>query len=201
MLAAPFILWCALAGWPPALDIARPSDAVATRPPASITAVEHPDGRWECRFILSEQPQAKQVYLAGDFNGWNAKATPMQSDPAGNWSISLALDPGICRYKFVRDEQWMPDPRNPDREPDGYGGENTLLRLGPAANLDPQLARLGDGLIEGAAIAHDPRKWTDVTGSDDTRTLRMRTLAGDVEGVSIAQPWIGSTPLHPVFTD
>ena len=201
MLAAPFILWCALAGWPPALDIARPSDAVATRPPASITAVEHPDGRWECRFILSEQPQAKQVYLAGDFNGWNAKATPMQSDPAGNWSISLALNPGICRYKFVRDEQWMPDPRNPDREPDGYGGENTLLRLGPAANLDPRLARLGDGLIEGAAIAHDPRKWTDVTGSDDTRTLRMRTLAGDVEGVSIAQPWIGSTPLHPVFTD
>jgi glycosidase len=201
MLAAPFILWCALAGWPPSLDIAQPSEQAVTRPPGSIAAVEQPDGRWSCRFTLADAPHAGQVFLAGDFNGWSGTATSMHHDPAQGWAATLSLEPGIHRYKFVRDGQWLPDPRNADREPDGYGGANTLLRLGPAANLDPRKASLGDGLIEGAAIAHDPRKWSDMSGMDQTRTLRMRTLAGDVEGVSLAQPWIGSTALHPLFND
>ncbi|MDP6986650.1 MAG: alpha-amylase family glycosyl hydrolase [Phycisphaerales bacterium] len=201
MLAAPVILWCAVAGWPPALDIAQPSDAAVTRPPASITAVEQPDGRWQCQFTLAEQPKAERVFLAGGFNGWSASATPMHIDPTGDWTVSLTLDPGLHHYKYIRDGQWMPDPRNPDRQPDGYGGENTLLRLGPAANLDPKNARRGDGVIEGAAVGHNPWSWTDMAGDEDTRTLRMRTLAGDVEGVSMVQPWIGSTPLHPVFND
>jgi len=201
MLAAPFILWCALAGWPPSLAIAQPSETAATRPPASISAVQQPNGKWTCRFTLPDSHSAAQVSLAGDFNGWNAAATPLHRDPENGWSAEVTLEPGIRRYKFVRDGQWLPDPRNVDREPDGYGGHNTLLRLGPAANLDPGNAMLGDGQIEGAAIEHDPRNSSDMSGTDQTRTLRMRTLSGDVEGVSLAQPRIGSTTLHPLVND
>ena len=201
MIAAPFILWNALAGWPPSLDVVQPSEAAVTHPPASISAIEQADGRWRCLFELEGEPKDKAVFLAGDFNGWNSTATPMGHTDAGNWTVELLLDPGLRRYKFVRDGQWMPDPRNTDREPDGHGGENAVLRLGPTANLNAENAARGDGQIEGAAISHDPNRWTDVSGNDDTRTIRMRTLAHDVEGVSLAQPWLGSTALHPVFQD
>jgi hypothetical protein len=48
-------------------------------------------------------PTAREVFLAGTFNGWNAKATPMNKDVAGNWDAAIALVPGRYEFKFVID--------------------------------------------------------------------------------------------------
>ncbi len=200
METASLILTLVLGGWPPSVAIVAPGPNTATAAPPSITLTEQPDKRWLCEFKLDDFQDARQAMLAGDFNGWNPSATPMHRSDSG-WEVAVPLSEGVRRYKFVVDGQWMPDPQNHDREHDGHGGENTVLRLGAAANVDPSTARRGDGQIEGAAVSHSPTQWSDMSGDAAARTLRIRTLAGDVESVSLAQPWIGSTETRLVLSD
>ena len=60
-----------------------------------------------------EDPYANQVFLAGDFNGWNGSATPMAKGSDGVWSTVVNLAEGDHEYKFVVDGQWIADPDNP----------------------------------------------------------------------------------------
>ncbi|MBI5773225.1 MAG: isoamylase early set domain-containing protein [Verrucomicrobia bacterium] len=56
-------------------------------------------------------PQAKGVFLVGDFNHWNPKATPMKRQPDGNWLAQVALKHGHHRYLFLVDGEPTLDPR------------------------------------------------------------------------------------------
>jgi 1,4-alpha-glucan branching enzyme len=51
-------------------------------------------------------PAAQEVFLVGEFNDWDAKATPMRRSPDGTWRVQLLLSPGFHRYKFVVDSIW-----------------------------------------------------------------------------------------------
>ncbi|MDP7029366.1 MAG: alpha-amylase family glycosyl hydrolase [Phycisphaerales bacterium] len=199
MTLVPLLLSITLGGWPPALPIVEPGLSTRTSLPPSVSANDRGE-RWICRFALNGHADADEVMLAGDFNGWNPTATPMTLH-GGTWRVTVPLEPGVRWYKYVVDGNWMADPQNQDRQHDGHGGNNSVLRLGPAANVDPSTARRGDERIEGAAVNHFPEQWSDSAGGPDNRTLRMRTLAGDVDAVSLAQPWIGSTPTRPVLDD
>ena len=72
---------------------------------------------------------ADQVFLAGDFNGWNMDACPMGKLKTGEYTAMLELEKGIA-YEFrylVGGNQWMNDP-----EADGYvancfGTENSVV--------------------------------------------------------------------------
>lgn len=77
---------------------------------------------------------AKRVGLAGDFNGWDPEHTVLLQDLHGTWRGSIDPPPaGRYRYKLVMDGQrWLEDPSNGRREPDGYGGFNSILDLGSA---------------------------------------------------------------------
>lgn len=86
--------------------------------------------------FLLVAPDAKNVFLAGSFNGWNTTSTPMQRNADGWWEKDLPLAPGRYRYKFIVDGNWMPDPANSDTEPDGLGGLNSRLTINPGANDD-----------------------------------------------------------------
>ena len=55
-------------------------------------------------------PDAQFVFLAGTFNDWNPKATPMQCEKRGNWVASVRLGAGTYEYKFVVDDRWCCDP-------------------------------------------------------------------------------------------
>ena len=49
----------------------------------------------------------------------------------GVWTLFLTLPPGVYEYKFiVNHDLWIPDPNNPERVPDGFDGENSVLRMG-----------------------------------------------------------------------
>ena len=58
-------------------------------------------------------PAAREVFLVGEFNGWDAKATPMHRSADGKWQVELRLPPGFYRYKFVVDSIWRCSPDQP----------------------------------------------------------------------------------------
>lgn len=75
-------------------------------------------------------PSAQAVFLAGDFNGWNATALPLARDGSGLWTVTVALTPGDHEYKFVVDGAWQEDADNPRRKADPFGGSNSLVTVG-----------------------------------------------------------------------
>jgi hypothetical protein len=84
------------------------------------------------RFMLVA-PSASRVALAGDFNGWDARATPLVAESRGVWAAAVALAPGRHRYAFVVDDtQWVADPAAPRA---GEGGRpHSVLTVPDSAN-------------------------------------------------------------------
>lgn len=76
-----------------------------------------------------EAPEAVLVTIAGQFNGWDGKATALTKNEAGLWSVTLPLRPGKHRYKFLIDGAWLPDPANPAHEADGFGHYNSIVEV------------------------------------------------------------------------
>ncbi len=75
-------------------------------------------------------PLARQVAVAGDFNGWKPAAAPMRRGPGGLWSADIPLAAGKrYQYMFVVDGRWVTDPGAPATVDDGYGGRNAVLDL------------------------------------------------------------------------
>ena len=70
------------------------------------------------QFMLTA-PAASRVALAGDFNGWDTRGTPLaRDDRNGRWTVTLALAPGRHRYAYVVDDtQWVRDPAATPAEP------------------------------------------------------------------------------------
>ncbi len=81
-------------------------------------------------FQFRGEPRAS-VAASGDFNGWSERHAALQkkSGEKGIWKGRIPLPPaGTYRYKFIIDQAvWKPDPANPFREPDGFGGFNSQL--------------------------------------------------------------------------
>ena len=73
--------------------------------------------------------EAKTVNVAGNFNDWDANATPMKNTGAGEWVVRLLLKSGQYEYRFVVDGHWSEDPRAAQRVPNPFGGFNSLLTV------------------------------------------------------------------------
>ncbi len=81
--------------------------------------------------FLFYDERAQQVSVIADFNGWDPEKAIMQTTTKGRWSLTLPTPPpGLHHYKFLIDnDRWVDDPENSDKEPDGYGGFNAVLRV------------------------------------------------------------------------
>ena len=71
-------------------------------------------------------PAAQEVYLAGDFNNWDASSNPMKKDKKGIWKITLSLKPGTYEYRFLVDGNWENDPACCDSVPNEFGSQNCV---------------------------------------------------------------------------
>jgi len=71
-------------------------------------------------------PQAKSVFIAGDFNQWNPSSHRLKKDKQGIWKISLPLSPGRYEYRFFVDEQWQNDPHCSSLVENPFGTLNCL---------------------------------------------------------------------------
>jgi hypothetical protein len=86
------------------------------------------NGRYEVTFRYSPRTPAKSVALVGTFTDWKERPLAMTGpDAQGNYSTTIALDPGSHEYKFLIDgETFRHDPGNPESA--GFF-HNSVIRL------------------------------------------------------------------------
>lgn len=56
-------------------------------------------------------PEAKQVFLVGDFNDWDPTSHPMKRHVDGSWHLAVPLGHGGHHYQFLVDGKPVNDPR------------------------------------------------------------------------------------------
>lgn len=71
---------------------------------------------------------AHEIHLAGDFNGWDPQALPLENDGGSRWSVEIALQPGTYEYLFVVDGTWETDPCARSVK-NCYGTFNSVIRV------------------------------------------------------------------------
>jgi hypothetical protein len=75
------------------------------------------------------EPAARQVFVAGSFNGWKPDTTPLAPLGNGRWKGDLNLGPGRHEYLFVVDGKWLPDPNANESVQNPFGGRNSVLTV------------------------------------------------------------------------
>jgi 1,4-alpha-glucan branching enzyme len=71
-------------------------------------------------------PSGSEVFVAGTFNRWEPKATPLK-ESAGNYSVMVMLLPGRYEYKFIVNGDWMTDPKGRETVPNDRGSRNSVI--------------------------------------------------------------------------
>ncbi|MBM3244159.1 MAG: hypothetical protein FJZ12_04945 [Candidatus Omnitrophica bacterium] len=74
-------------------------------------------------------PEAKDVFLVGEFNNWQINESARMAQNNGTWSKKINLDTGKYRYRFVIDGNWVEDSSNPLKEINPYGSIDSLVEI------------------------------------------------------------------------
>jgi predicted esterase len=113
---------------------------------SSIMDVKRYEGWWATKPVRVKEgilfsyyaPWAKEVFLAGDFNGWKKKSSPLIKGKDDVWRIILELKPNRSYdYKYIVDGNWINDPVNSDLNPDVAGGANSIIYIGVSGDILP----------------------------------------------------------------
>lgn len=102
---------------------------VHAKPARQKPALTIPQAPREIVHLEFRCPGAKQVSLAGSFNGWDAGALPMKQTDDATWAVDLVLEPGRHEYRFVVDGRWQEDPNAAAQAENPYGGKNSVLLI------------------------------------------------------------------------
>lgn len=114
-------------------SFARPAPVVSTEPvvdamPAAreLNADSAPI---PTQFVFDGR--ARRVTLVGDFNNWDAHATPLRREPGSTlWSVTVPIQRGRHVYAFLVDSVWTIDKRAPlARDPD-FGVTGSVILVG-----------------------------------------------------------------------
>lgn len=83
----------------------------------------------EARFAITA-PNAKDVYLVGDFNHWKINDdSRLSRHDDGKWEKAITLPRGKYRYKFVVDGEWLLDSANPEKEGNPFGTFDSIMNF------------------------------------------------------------------------
>lgn len=108
---------------------AKASSGTVKQRPSGLLAEHYTDSDF-CRIEFQlYQPGASEVFLAGTFNQWDPKATPLRRQPNGQWITAVMLKPGEYEYKFVIDGNWQTDPLSSRLVPNSFDGFNSLVEV------------------------------------------------------------------------
>lgn len=97
---------------------------------SSEPASANPAEKIAAEFVL-DMPKALSVTVAGNFNHWDARETPLRRNERGLWRVVVPLTPGRYEYRFVVDGQWYNDPKATESKPNPYGSENSVRVVEP----------------------------------------------------------------------
>lgn len=103
--------------------------AKASAPTAKVTAPAPPAPQSTRVSFQLVKPGAKQVSVAGTFNGWKPEGAPLRPLGDGRFAADLTVDPGRYEYLFVVDGQWLPDPNAKETVQNPFGGRNSVLTV------------------------------------------------------------------------
>lgn len=77
-----------------------------------------------------EKPEAREVYVCGDFNEWSPLSLKMiRRSNNGRWEKRLMLAPGCYQYKFLVDGTWLHNEKARENVPNQYGSLNSVLEV------------------------------------------------------------------------
>jgi glycosidase len=145
-------------------------------------------------FTLTLNQEAKQVSVAGTFNGWQAGKDLLVKDADGRtWRGRPRMNPGKIYYKFVIDGTWIVDPANAQREDDGNGNVNSFLFIQPRGFEKP--GKVGDGLVTREALKH-LATIPDLNYDRGRLIFKLRVRSGDVQNVRVIVN--GAKPINMV---
>lgn len=122
----------------PAGAVAHPAATSPQRGTHSMFTESHAAGRvhrysakrnLQRHNFFCEAPQARQVFLVGDFNNWDPQATPMTRQPDGRWAAGLELRHGYHRYRFLVDGQGVLDLHASGKTRDEHGQPASLIAI------------------------------------------------------------------------
>ena len=74
-------------------------------------------------------PEAREVFLAGSFNNWDPSTRPLKEDAKGVWKTIMMLPRGTYEYRLVIDGQWVDDPNSPEKRLNEFGFYNSILTV------------------------------------------------------------------------
>lgn len=84
-----------------------------------------------------DRPNAKIVYLCGDFNEWSPRSLRMfRRGGTGPWERSVSLEPGRYEYKFIADGEWIHDPAALENRANHCGSFNSVIHVGASLQAD-----------------------------------------------------------------
>jgi chromosome partitioning protein len=112
-------------------DVAFKQEEAALPTVPRIPAIEPAEEPVDRGAIFSiNAPQAKEVYIVGDFNHWKMnEASRLDRLDNGSWQRKLSLTPGKYRYKFVVDGEWLLDSQNTEKEQNPFGTYDSVKKL------------------------------------------------------------------------
>jgi len=83
-------------------------------PPPPTQQLEYPIKTEKGVIFTYRNLHAHTVRITGDFNDWNAEGEELHRlEGTGFFRKEVSLSPGRYRYKLIVDEEWIPDPSNP----------------------------------------------------------------------------------------
>lgn len=134
---------------------------------------------------------ATSVAVAGSFNNWSTTANPLTK--SGNtWSATFPLSQGQYQYKLVvNGNSWITDPNDPLTSPDGYGGYNSVVGVGP---LDEAITQVQS--CDGRYVTYNYSAYVVGPAVYSTLTQVNYATANPVEAAhyTYSNPTIGSRP-------
>lgn len=87
------------------------------------------------RVSLAITEEIKEARLMGSFTSWQSNSIEMVSD-GDSLHAYVTLDVGSHLYQFIANGNEFPDPSNPNQMANGFGGFNSILKVGnPSASL------------------------------------------------------------------
>jgi 1,4-alpha-glucan branching enzyme len=102
---------------------AKPRESLRSAKAKGGKVVPSAIGQGEEVTFRLEAPRAMQVFVAGSFNHWSPRATPLQRNRAGTWTRTMSLGPGEREFMFVVDGFWCDAPAYAVRRSDEDGSD------------------------------------------------------------------------------
>ncbi|MGF1507323.1 MAG: glycoside hydrolase [Chloroflexi bacterium] len=80
-------------------------------------------------FVLPKDTDAHEIFVVGEWDGWDPRATPMSQLKSGEWKARVKLDANdTYQYRYLVDGvTWMSDPDPDDSAPNVFGERNSIV--------------------------------------------------------------------------